>query len=39
MNLAEKAEQMAEEKIYEEAGLTGLWKYKMVRMFKKCGCM
>ena len=39
MNLADKAEQMAEEKIFEEGGYTALWKYKMVRMMKGCGCM
>jgi hypothetical protein len=39
MNLAEKAEEMAEQKIYEEGGYTALWKYKMVRMMKGCGCM
>ena len=36
---AEKAEKMAEEKIYKEGGYPALWKYKMVRMFQKCGCM
>lgn len=39
MGLADKAEQMAEQKIYEEGGSMALWKYKMVRMFKRCGCM
>jgi hypothetical protein len=39
MNLAAKAEEMAEQKIYEEGGYTALWKYKMVRMMKGCGCM
>jgi hypothetical protein len=39
MNLAEKAEEMAEQKIYEEGGYPALWKYKTVRLFKKCGCM
>ena len=29
MNLAEKAEQKEQEKIYEEGGYTALWKYKM----------
>jgi hypothetical protein len=39
MNLAEKAEEMAEQKIYEEGGYPALWKYKTLRLFKKCGCM
>eukprot|EP00559_Dactyliosolen_fragilissimus_P006999 CAMPEP_0184856084 /NCGR_PEP_ID=MMETSP0580-20130426/1256_1 /TAXON_ID=1118495 /ORGANISM="Dactyliosolen fragilissimus" /LENGTH=39 /DNA_ID= /DNA_START= /DNA_END= /DNA_ORIENTATION= len=39
MGLADKAEEMAEKKIYEEGGYPALWKYRMVRFFKKCGCM
>lgn len=39
MDLKAKAEEMAEQKIYEEGGYPALWKYKMVRMFKSCGCM
>eukprot|EP00557_Chaetoceros_sp_GSL56_P005486 CAMPEP_0176492848 /NCGR_PEP_ID=MMETSP0200_2-20121128/9236_1 /TAXON_ID=947934 /ORGANISM="Chaetoceros sp., Strain GSL56" /LENGTH=39 /DNA_ID= /DNA_START= /DNA_END= /DNA_ORIENTATION= len=39
MNLSEKAEQMAEQKIYEEGGYPALWKYKAARLFRKCGCM
>ena len=39
MDLAGKAEEMLEQKIYEEGGYPALWKYKAVRLFKKCGCM
>ena len=39
MNLADKAEEMAEEKIYEEGGMPALMKYRTVRFLKKCGCM
>ena len=33
------AEEKLEAKIFEETGYPGLWKYKAVRVFKKCGCM
>jgi hypothetical protein len=39
MGLAEMAEQKAEEKIFEEGGYSALWKYKIARMMKSCGCM
>jgi hypothetical protein len=39
MNLAEKAEAMAEQKIFEDGGYTALCKYKMIRMMQGCGCM
>jgi hypothetical protein len=39
MGLSDRAEEMAEEKIFEQGGYTALWKYKAVRMFKQCGCM
>ena len=39
MDLAAKAEAMAEEKIYEEGGYPALYKYKAARFLKKCGCM
>lgn len=38
-SLAEKAEEKVEEKIFEEQGYPGLWKYKAVRLFQRCGCM
>eukprot|EP00554_Chaetoceros_debilis_P005592 CAMPEP_0194072636 /NCGR_PEP_ID=MMETSP0149-20130528/321_1 /TAXON_ID=122233 /ORGANISM="Chaetoceros debilis, Strain MM31A-1" /LENGTH=39 /DNA_ID= /DNA_START= /DNA_END= /DNA_ORIENTATION= len=39
MGLAERAEEMAEQKIYDEGGSMALWKYKAARLFKRCGCM
>ena len=37
--MEEKAEEMAEEKIYEEGGYPALIKYKTVRMLQQCGCL
>jgi hypothetical protein len=39
MDLAAKAEEVAQEKIFEEGGYPALWKYKAVRMMQRCGCM
>ncbi len=39
MDLQERAEAMAEQKIFEEGGYPALWKYKMIRTFKACGCL
>ena len=39
MGVMDKAEEMAEKKIYEEGGYIALWKYKAARFFQKCGCM
>jgi len=39
MGFADKAEEMVEQKIFEEGGYPALWKYKMARMMKRCGCI
>jgi len=38
-SIKDVAEEQAEQRIYEEGGYPALWKYRMVRMMKRCGCL
>eukprot|EP00978_Attheya_sp_CCMP212_P012373 scaffold30781_cov52-Attheya_sp.AAC.5 len=36
--IGDKANEAVEAKVFQEGGYMGLWKYRAVRLYKKCSC-